>query len=332
MNFVKNVALMRSIACAVLTTSIAFTPVGVIAQATGNDQGGGKGWLTLLLLPQVKDALVGAFSTAFRSGASCVFSNLFSFMGAKENSECKPKVDPQTINNVPSNGTTSLTTASSPAESTVATATVTAVTPVQAEGLAKQPILTYIVKKLAGPEPNAQEIGVIANGQLEKDGSPNFKIRTGESFAIAFSTTVPGRVKLINTDVDTHVSESSVYETIPGSDNRLPRLHEGGILMTGKPGVESLDVEFTPCIAQTYAQDPRVLPFVNLLTPCTVETAIKSYKPAQASGKGGVANLGGKAMAFPLNANPGQPVAIAPSNYAKGDLLRFRILIDHEAK
>ena len=318
---------MNPIACAVLVASIACMPIVVNAQTVENDQSGGKGWFALLLLPKVKEALVGAISTAFSSGASCVFSNLFSFMGAADNPACKPKTDPQTINNVPNNGTGSLTTSTPVA----ATPTASAVTTAQAEGLAAQPILTYIVKKLASHEPNAQETGVITNGQFEKDGSPTFKIRTGESFAIAFSTTVPGRVRLINTDVDQNVSPSSLYETLPGADNRLPRLHEGGILMTGKAGVEFMDVEFTPCIAQSYAQDPRVLPFVNQLKPCTAESATKSYKPAQASGKGGVADFGGKAMLFPTNANPAQPVAISPTNYSKGELLRFRIMIDHVA-
>ena len=101
--------------------------------------------------------------------------------------------------------------------------------------------------------------------------------------------------------------------------------------MTGRPGVEYLDVEFVPCISQSLSQHPSVMSFVNSLPACTNEAATKDYRPAQPSGKGGVADFGGKAMSFPASADPSQPVAIAPANYAKGEMLRFRLRIDHIA-
>ena len=160
---------------------------------------------------------------------------------------------------------------------------------------------------------------------------PAFTVTSGESFALKFSTTVPGRVRLINTDVDQAVSQSAVYEAVPGADNRMPREHEGGILMTGKPGTEFLDVEFVPCISQALAGHQAVMPYATSLPPCSQEPATKQYRPAKANGLGAVADLGGKAMSFPANADPTQPVAIAPIGYAKGEMLRFRLRILHKS-
>lgn len=198
--------------------------------------------------------------------------------------------------------------------------------------LSTQPLLSFMVQKLADNAPRSPVVGVLAQDQLQAQAEPSFALTSGEAFAIRFSTTVPGRVRLINTDVDSNVSVSSLYEAVPGGDNRMPREHEGGILMTGKPGIEYLVVEFVPCISPSLAQHPAVSPFAGALAPCSLEAATRQYLAAQAGGRGALADWGGKAMSFPANSDPTQPVAIAPADYAKGEALRFRLRIQHLAR
>ena len=207
-----------------------------------------------------------------------------------------------------------------------------ALTPQTAGVLSTQPLLSFMVQKLVDHAPLSPVVGVLAQDQLHAQGEPSFALNGGEAFAIRFATTVPGRVRLINTDVEGKVSVSSLYEAVPGGDNRMPREHEGGILMTGKPGIEYLDVEFVPCISSSLSQHPAVLPFAGTLPTCSLDTATRGYRPAHAGGGGALADLGGRAMSFPASADPTQPVAIAPAAYAKGETLRFRLRIQHLAR
>jgi hypothetical protein len=202
---------------------------------------------------------------------------------------------------------------------------------VQAVQLADKPIFSFIVNKLTDNTPQAQ-VKEMVSFQNVAQGAQNlsFNIKTGESFAVLFTTTVPGRVRMINTDVNQVVSPSDVYEALPGADNRMPRDWQGGVIMAGTPGIEYLDVEFTPCVSQQYITDSRVAQFQGVLPNCSQETATKQYTPAQANSKGGVIESGAKAMVFPPGAPAGQPIAVAPPGYSKGGGLTFRIAINHQ--
>ncbi len=304
----------KNIACIWLATSILVLPLSSYAQSNEAEQTSSKGFAALLI-PSVTNALISVITNVFTNGATCVLSNVFSFLGAADNPACKSKNTTQSV--IPGNSGSFNTDVSS----------VPAVSASQAEGLVTQPMFAFVIKKLESNAPNAREIGEFASGKFAQGETPNFQIKTGESFSIAFSTTVPGRVHLINKDAEQTITQSPLYETIPGADNRMPRLHEGGILMAGKPGLETLDVVFTPCISPAYVNDSRVQPFVKKLDPCTSDSAIKQYKPIKA---GNVTEIG-KIMVFPANADPSKPVALAPQNYSKGELLRFQIAIDHVA-
>ena len=309
-----------SLAGLVLSAGILIAPMSGHAQAVNAD--GSKGWFLVALIPAVGDAIKAAFSSAVGQGATCIFGNLLSFSGAQANYNCKPAVNPQMVNNVPNNGGAFVATG-------VPAAPIAPISPGVAQNLSSQPVLSFVVKKLANEHPRGAELGQLVSGPLLQSGTPSFTLKTGEAFAIAFATSVPGRVKLINTDAHGAVSSSPTYEAIPGNDNRMPREHEGGILMTGATGTEYMDVEFTPCVSASLAQDARVAGFSGHLPPCSAGVAVKQYRPAQANGEGGVADFGGKAMHFPASGDPGQPVAIAPANYTKGEQLRFRIVINH---
>lgn len=204
--------------------------------------------------------------------------------------------------------------------------------PGQAAALSTQPILSFVVQKLSSAVPHSPVHAVLVEDRFSQQTEPSFSLATGEAFAIKFSTSVPGRVRLINTDVDAVVSTSPLYEAVPGNDNRMPREYEGGIEMTGKPGIEYLEVEFVPCVSQALVGHPSVQPFNGQLPACTLEPATKQYRPALANGRGGLVAMGGKAMVFPASGDPSQPVAIAPGNYAKGEMLRFRLRIQHLPK
>jgi hypothetical protein len=309
----------RSFAGLLLSAGIVMSPMPGHGQSVSAE--GGKGWFLVTLIPAVADAIKAAFSSSVGQGATCIFGNLLSFSGAQANYNCKPAVNPQTVNNVPNNG-----------GAFVAGGVPTPAAPIApgvAQNLSTQPVLSFVVKKLANQHPRGAEVGQLVSGPLQQGGAPSFTLKTGEAFAIAFATSVPGRVKLINTDATGAVSSSPTYEAIPGNDNRMPRELEGGILMTGTPGTEYMDVEFTPCVSASLTQDARVAGFSGHLPPCSAGVAVKQYRPALANGEGGVADFGGKAMQFPASGDPSQPVAIAPANYAKGEQLRFRIVINH---
>jgi hypothetical protein len=200
-----------------------------------------------------------------------------------------------------------------------------------AQMLAATPVFSFIVNKLSDGTPQASVTQTVQFANARKGANDlAFDIRTGESFSILFATTVPGRVRLINTDVAGQVSTSDYYEALPAADNRMPRDWQGGITMAGSKGTEYLDVDFTPCVSQQYATDPRVAMFQGLIPACSQEAATKRFIPARANGQGGPAESGAKAMVFPSSPSPGQPIGLAPANYAKGDGLTFRITINHQ--
>lgn len=353
----------------------------VYAQVDPNYQNGGyaipseppesKSIFLTALLPALTGQIVGVLA----QGAGCIFSRLFSFMGARPNFNCVDSA--QGANNAPINtqfqqgqpqygqqqfgqqaygqqqygqqppqqfatqqysqqqpfAQAPLQVPQAVGQPNAAPAdAVPVVSNSFAVEAARQPVFSFVVQKLANSFVGAETLGILASQPLQSGQEPAFDITTDQAFAVLFATSVPGRVRLINTDADQVVATSSVYEAIPANDNRMPRQHEGGILMTGKPGTEWLDVEFTPCISPSLKQHPSVAGFVGTLNPCGNESATKQYPPALANGKGGAAAFGGKAMAFPVGADPSQPVALAPANYAKGDTLRFRIKINHQAK
>lgn len=331
-----------------------------------DDSTGSRGWFALALLPKIGDAFVAIT----QQGAGCVFTRLINFLGAgtnPNNPNCASgaagatyvqpgaqfnaygnpawSATPQPGWQAPAGGYIAAPAPGGgfvsapappggfvPAAAPATTAAAPALTPQSAGVLSTQPLLSFMVQKLADNAPRSAVVGVLAQDQLQAQGEPSFALTGGDAFAIRFATTVPGRVRLINTDVEGTVSVSSLYEAVPGGDNRMPREHEGGILMTGKPGIEYLDLEFVPCISPSLSQHPAVQPFAGALPACSLDTATRDYRPARSGGGGALADLGGRAMAFPASADPTQPVAIAPAGYAKGEALRFRLRIQHLAR
>ena len=280
------------------------------------------------LMPLVISALTPVLQTGF----GCIFDRLFSFTGANPNAACTQPNQTSIVRppgNAPPSGVY-IASANPPlppqgGESAVQTpmppGAQTAIA--QAQVLAGTPVLSFIVNKLSDATPQATVTQTVQFANVQQaDGNLAFDIRTGESFAILFATSVPGRVRLVNTDVERQVTVSDVYEALPAADNRMPRDWQGGITMAGAKGTEYLDVNFTPCVSPRYASDPRVTMFQGTLAACSQDGDAAPVTRARASAA--------KAMVFPGAASPGQPIGVAPANYAKGDALTFRITINHQ--
>jgi hypothetical protein len=271
--------------------------------------------------------VISALSPVLQAGFGCIFDRLFSFMGANPSPACTQPNQTAVVqlpNNASPSGVNVASINPMPApqgsENAVQAPPGLGAQTGNAQVLATTPVLSFIVNKLSDATPQATVTQTVQFANVQQPGSNlAFDIRTGESFAILFATSVPGRVRLVNTDVEHHVTASDVYEALPAADNRMPRDWQGGITMAGAKGTETLDVNFTPCISPRYASDPRVTMFQGMLPACSAEV---DATPTRATGA--------KAMVFPSSPTPGQPVGLAPANYAKGEALTFRITINHQ--
>jgi hypothetical protein len=307
-----------------------------------------------VFVPMLVTAVQGQFVQSFMQGAGCVFGRLLGFMGANPNYNCQGA--PSGMGYPPNNGfgqagmmpngqgyaqnqavplqaSGSAMPGALPGSGAVQQAQqpINGITVEQATELVKQPGLAVMIEQLAANTPNADVIGMLLAKQDKRDAEPEFKIKTGEVFAVKFSASVPGRARMFNTDVAGQTSESSLYEVIPGVDNRMPRDFEGGILMVGNPGLEYLEIQFTPCISATLKNHLSVQNFVNLLPACGNEVATRQYTPALANGKGGLIDMGAKAMQFTVTPDQTVPVAFAPLDSVKSTGMSFRIRVNHVA-
>ncbi len=193
-----------------------------------------------------------------------------------------------------------------------------------AANLARQPVLTFVVQKLDSRERDAPVVAELIKGKLSTAQSPHFTIRTDEVFALAFTTTVPGRVQLEGANSFGEKSLSGHYEAVPGENKRIPRADQRGILMEGRTGPETIDVIFYPCVSPSLAHLPQVAPFRNVIPPCGPESATKGGTPDVIRGNGA------KLPSFADSGDSTLSTAVSPSGYEKGNVLRFTIRIDHQ--
>lgn len=137
-----------------------------------------------------------------------------------------------------------------------------------------QPMLALKAAFFDGPQANAQRHP--QHGEVEiksEEGSPvALTVYTGDVFALYFTPSTPGLVRL--TSIDTQKTEIlDTYVVKPGAINRLPREGSGGIVVDGHVGTETLRVEFEPCLPQALANDIVVQPFLGKLQRCFQLTA-----------------------------------------------------------
>lgn len=109
-------------------------------------------------------------------------------------------------------------------------------------------------------------------------------LKTGDVFAVIFTTNVPGQVRVQNIDAKGVVTKLGTYSVLPGRDNRLPR--SKGIQLVGDPGRETFNFFFAPCVPTEVAHQAVMQGFVGQLGKCGDEVAHSLQlvtQPAQAT-------------------------------------------------
>ena len=102
--------------------------------------------------------------------------------------------------------------------------------------------------------------------QALKVGEAPTVLKTGDVFAIQYSTSLPGRIRLENVDPQGRVSDLGTYTVLVDQLNRLPR--ERGIRLQGEAGLELLRLYFFPCLPAEAAGQPWAEPFKAQLPDC----------------------------------------------------------------
>jgi hypothetical protein len=91
-------------------------------------------------------------------------------------------------------------------------------------------------------------------------------LKTGDVFAIQYSTNLPGQIRLENVDSQGVISDLGTYTVMMDKLNRLPRTR--GIRLDGAPGLELLNLYFYPCLPLQAAGQPWAEPFESKLPQC----------------------------------------------------------------
>ncbi len=100
---------------------------------------------------------------------------------------------------------------------------------------------------------------------LEVGDAPT-ALKTGDVFAIQYSTNLPGQIRLENVDPMGRVSNLGTYTVRVDQLNRLPR--DRGIRLEGEPGMEILKLYFYPCLPREAAGQPWGARFESHLPNC----------------------------------------------------------------
>lgn len=302
--------------------------LGRPVMASTEDEGG-KG--LAFLVP----AIVQAASSAIGMGMQTLFSNLFNWAARPINCALGAEggmagygmgygMQPISGNNCKKDETQGSGTPGAVQDSASFNQPAPTLGRMELERLSERPVVALVVQKYAGKDASAPPLETI---RFDRVGGGidtlRFDIRTGEHFALRFDTSVPGRVRLVNTDSGGKTETVGFYEVVGSSENRMPR--RTNIEMVGVPGSETLEVIFTPCISAALVDDGRVAQFRPYLPACGDEAATKSL-PQVAMQHLDI----GKGMSNPeFSANTSTVLMAAPASMSKGASLNVRILINH---
>ena len=106
-----------------------------------------------------------------------------------------------------------------------------------------------------------------------KVGEAPTVLKTGDVFAVQYSTNLPGQIRLENVDPMGRVSDLGTYTVLVDQLNRLPR--ERGIRLQGEPGLEQLKIYFIPCLPPEAAGQPWRAQFEAQLPECSGTTRMQ---------------------------------------------------------
>lgn len=120
------------------------------------------------------------------------------------------------------------------------------------------PIVGYVIERL---DPKTfTPIGALDVARA----APSLK--TGEVFALQYSTSLPGQVRLENIDPAGTVNDLGTYTVLPDQLNRIPR--DLGIKLVGQPGTEVIRFYFYPCLPVGAAGEAWSAPYKGKLPDC----------------------------------------------------------------
>jgi hypothetical protein len=147
-------------------------------------------------------------------------------------------------------------------------------------------------------------------------------LRTGDVFALLYSTNLPGQVRLENIDPRGQVSDLGVYTVLPDQLNRLPR--DLGIKLVGQPGAEIIRFYFYPCLPPGSAGAAWAGRFAGKLPDCG-----RGPNPVvQAAASGAL-----KPKALVNLAQPDETMSFAgAADYRLNDVTSTVAVIRHEAR
>jgi len=151
-------------------------------------------------------------------------------------------------------------------------------------------------------------------------------LSTGDIFALQYSTSLPGLVRLENVDGEGRVAHLGTYVVHADQLNRLPA--DQGIRLEGKPGLEVLRMYFHPCLPPATAARPAT----------TSVAAVTVGLPACLRPGGGapateVAALGTLRPRAMVNLSQPEPTMafVGSDGFRAGDVLLTEVRIRHEA-
>lgn len=91
-------------------------------------------------------------------------------------------------------------------------------------------------------------------------------LKTGDVFAVKYSTSLPGQVRLENIDPSGVVNDLGTYTVTPDQLNRIPS--NLGIKLVGQPGTEVIRFYFYPCLPSGSAEEAWAAGFKDRLPAC----------------------------------------------------------------
>lgn len=338
--------LCKPLAAGFLSFAILFSSVssGVAQTFPYECQGGSQsqncdssekgGWLILMLVSTLKDAM----QSSVRQQAGPMFDSWFGWLfgKAKIPPDNKPVGNSMTQETAVQQGSMQPVGMSS---SAAFTPPATPVTATQQNMAVKQaidsPALAVSVQFLVGPEANAAPHPLLGTSdfRLEAGKPMSFDVYNKDVFAIHFTTTTPGMVKLSNID-SKGTTELDIYTVKPGQTNRLPRAGEGGFVVDDVLGTESMRVAFEPCLPETYMADLEVQTFIGKLQKCTQLLAGKGGAGSGAAGKSAAfekSTARGVTLSQPRNENKVGLIG-TDKNYVPGTIVVYDLLMNHYEK
>jgi hypothetical protein len=147
-------------------------------------------------------------------------------------------------------------------------------------------------------------------------------LKTGDVFALRYSTSLPAQVRLENIDPSGSINDLGTYTVMPDQLNRIPS--DLGIKLVGQPGTEVIRFYFYPCMPGGAGDEAWAVALKGKLPDCG-----RGPNPVvQAAASGAI-----RPKALVNLAQPDASMSFAGSaDYRANDVTSTVALIQHEAR